>query len=149
MALIFITRAKKLTLHCLIMRPDRCKPKRDGGVVMSVQESKTAAKVVPFAPDTREPNQTTSVDESGRSIVALLERAAGMAKDDCTRAMDLAHRLTFQLREAEERVRALEDDAAHFRDRAVRAEDWLQHIHKQIEQTFFQQKDPTRTRKPN
>jgi hypothetical protein len=100
----------------------------------------TAAKVVPFAPDKREPNQTTAVDESGRSIVALLERAAGMAKDDCKRAMDLAHRLTFQLREAEERVRALEDDAAHFRDRAVRAEEWLHHIHREVEQTFFQKK---------
>jgi hypothetical protein len=54
--------------------------------------------------------------------------------------MDLAHRLTFQLREAEERATALEAEAAHFRDRALRAEEWVQHIHREVEQTFFQNK---------
>jgi hypothetical protein len=36
--------------------------------------------------------------------------------------------LTFQLRAAEERVQELEVEAAHFREQAARAEDWLQHI---------------------
>jgi hypothetical protein len=108
---------------------------------MSVEASDIPAAVVPFAPYKRNPDPTTVVDESGRSIVALLERASEMAKDDCARAMDLAHKLTFQLRAAEERVRALEDEAAHFRDRATRAEDWLQHIHREVEQTFFHKKE--------
>ena len=71
-----------------------------------------------------------------------------MAKDDCARAMELTHRLTFQLRAAEERVRALEDEVAHFRDRAARAEDWLRHIHRKVEQTFFQKEEdgPRQTR---
>jgi hypothetical protein len=64
-----------------------------------------------------------------------------MAKHDCARAMDLAHKLTFQLRAAEERVQELEVEAAHFRERATRAEDWLQHIHREVEQTFFQKKE--------
>jgi hypothetical protein len=115
--------------------------KRDGGVVMSIQESETAATVVPFVPNKRNPDPTTVVDESGRSIVALLERASEMAKHDCARAMDLAHKLTFQLRAAEERVQELEVEAAHFRERATRAEDWLQHIHREVEQTFFQKKE--------
>jgi len=113
---------------------------------MSVQESENGAKVVPFS---QNPTPTV-VDESGRSIVAMLERAGDMAKDDCARAMDLAHRLTFQLRDAEERVRELETEAAHFRDRATRAEDWLQHIHREVEQAFFQKKEaqpPTPKRK--
>jgi pyruvate/2-oxoglutarate dehydrogenase complex dihydrolipoamide dehydrogenase (E3) component len=63
------------------------------------------------------------------------------AKHDCARAMDLAHKLTFQLRAAEERVQELEVEAAHFRERATRAEDWLQHIHREVEQTFFQKKE--------
>jgi len=99
---------------------------------MSIHESET---VVPLK---RNQPVTTPVDEAGQSIVALLGRAADTAKEDCARAMDLAHRLTFQLREADERARALEAEAAHFRDRALRAEEWLQHIHKEVEQTFFQ-----------
>jgi hypothetical protein len=55
--------------------------------------------------------------------------------------MDLAHKLTLQLRAAEDRVRDLETEAAHYRDRAVRAEDWLQHIHNEVEQTFFQKEE--------
>ena len=101
---------------------------------MSIQESET---VVPFTPDKRGQLSTTPVDESGRSIVALLGRAADVAKEDCSRAMDLAHKLAFQVRaaeeraqdaeervrdaeervqDAEERVRRLEAEAAHFRD---------------------------------
>jgi hypothetical protein len=133
---------QKTVLHCLDYA---CRSvvnqKRDGGVVMSIQESATGAAVVPFAPNKRNPDPTTVVDESGRSIVALLERASDMAKHDCARAMDLAHKLTFQLRAAEERVQELEVEAAHFRECAARAEDWLQHIHREVEQTFFQKKE--------
>jgi hypothetical protein len=84
------------------------------------------------------------VEDSGRSIMALLQRAADMAKDDCARAMDLAHKLSFQLRAAEERARELEAEASHFRDRAARAEAWLLRIHNEVEQTFFQnqERDP-------
>jgi predicted nucleic acid-binding Zn-ribbon protein len=92
----------------------------------------------------RDQGSATQIDESGRSIVALLERAADSAKDDCARAMDLAHKLTFQVRaaeerarDAEERVQALESEVAHFRDRALRAEDWLRLIHTEVEQAFF------------
>ena len=34
-----------------------------------------------------------------------------------------------------------EADAAHFRDRAARAEQWLMRIHNEVEQTFFQKKE--------
>ena len=65
------------------------------------------------------------------------QKAAEMAKEDCARAMDLAHKLSFQLRASEERGRELEAEAAHFRDRATRAEAWLLRIHNEVEQTFF------------
>jgi hypothetical protein len=64
-----------------------------------------------------------------------------MAKDDCARAVDLTHKLSFQLRAAEAKERELEAEAAHFRDRATRAEAWLLRIHNEIEHTFFQKKD--------
>jgi hypothetical protein len=108
---------------------------------MSIQESEAPTRVVPFG---RDQASATIVEESGRSIIALLGRAADTAKEDCARAMDLAHKLTFQVRaaeeqarNAEERARELEVEVAHFRDRALRAEDWLRHIHAEVEQAFF------------
>jgi hypothetical protein len=98
--------------------------------------------VVQFAPAPRPQADAHMVaDDSGRTIIAMLQKAADMAKEDCARAMDLAHKLSFQLRAAEERARDLEAEAAHFRDRAARAEAWLMRIHKEVEQTFFQRKD--------
>jgi hypothetical protein len=98
--------------------------------------------VVPFAPAPKShPDANIVADDSGRTIVALLQRAAEMAKDDCARAMELAHKLSFQLRATEERCRELEAQATHFRDRAARAEQWLLRIHNEVEQTFFQRKE--------
>src|SRR2546430_16650025 len=109
---------------------------------MSVQGSERPATVVPFAPAAKgHPDANIIADDSGRTIVAMLQRAADMAKDDCARAMDLAHKLSFQLRAAEERARELEVEASHFRDRASRAEAWLLRIHNEVEQTFFQDKE--------
>jgi hypothetical protein len=109
---------------------------------MSSYAPDKAGTIVPFAPSPK-PLQESNVvaDDSGRTIVALLQKAADMAKEDCARAMDLAHKLSFQLRAAEERLREAEADAAHFRDRAARAEQWLLRIHNEVEQTFFQKKE--------
>ena len=54
---------------------------------------------------------------------------------------NLAHKLSFQLRTAEERARELEIEATHFRDRAARAEEWLLRIHNEVEHKFFEKKD--------
>src|SRR5947207_10704770 len=98
--------------------------------------------IIPFAPTPKgQPDANVVADDSGRSIIAMLQKAADMAKEDCARAMDLAHKLSFQLRAAEEHARELEAEAAHFRDRAARAEAWLLRIYKEVEQTFFQKKD--------
>jgi len=100
-----------------------------------------ASTIVPFAPTPKGPDANVVADDSGRTIVALLQKAADMAKEDCARAMDLAHKLSFQLRASEERLREAEAEAAHFRDRAARAEQWLLRIHNEVEQTFFQKKE--------
>jgi hypothetical protein len=117
---------------------------------MSTQGDK-ATTIIPFAPAPKGPPEANVVaDDSGRSILALLQKAADIAKDDCSRAMDLAHKLSFQLRAAEERMREVEAEAAHYRDRATRAEAWLLRIHTEVEQTFFQKKDrgePRQTRR--
>jgi hypothetical protein len=109
---------------------------------MSTHTPEKPSTIVPFAPMQKGPPDGHIVaDDSGRTIVALLQKAAEMAKDDCARAMDLAHKLSFQLRSAEERARELEAEAAHFRDRAARAEAWLLRIHNEVEHTFFQKND--------
>src|SRR6202048_4727784 len=107
--------------------------------MMSVHAPDKPATIVPFAPTSKGHADANIVaDDAGRTIVALLQKAAELAKEDCARAMDLAHKLSFQLRAAEERANEFGQQAAHFRDRAVRAEDWLARIHNEIEQTFFQ-----------
>jgi hypothetical protein len=63
-----------------------------------------------------------------------------MAKTDCQRAMDVAHRVSSELRAAEERAREFEAEANYFRERAARAEEWLVRIESELKQTFFQAK---------
>src|SRR5467141_3810576 len=111
--------------------------------------------IIPFAPAPKKRSEgNLVVDDSGHAIIALLQKAADMAKEDCARAMDVAHKLSFEIRAVEERAREVEVEAAHFRDRtsraeaeavhfrdrATRAEDWLLRIHNEVEQAFFQKK---------
>jgi hypothetical protein len=114
-----------------------------GGVsAMSAYAPDKAGTIVPFAPAPKGQHDTGIVaDDSGRTIVAMLQKAADMANEDCKRAMDLAHKLSFQLRASEERLRDAEAEAAHFRDRAARAEAWLVRIHNEVEQMFFPKKE--------
>ena len=104
---------------------------------MSVQTPDRSNSVVAFAPNKGHPDAAMLADDAGHGIIALLQKAADAAKQDCERAMDLAHKLSSQLQAAEERAREFEAQAIHFRDRAARAEDWLAHIHSQVEKTFF------------
>jgi hypothetical protein len=114
---------------------------------MSTHTTDKSTAIVPFAPISKRQSDANIVaDDSGRAIVALLQEAAEIAKVDCARSMDLAHKLSSQLQAAEERASELEAEAAHFRDRAARAEEWLQRVHNEVEQAFFQKKDRFRVR---
>jgi exonuclease VII small subunit len=101
----------------------------------------SSKKVIPFAPNKayrQEPRDDGDpVDRSGQAIIELLQQAAETANSNCDRAMELAHKLSVQLRAAEERIRELESDTNHFHDRAQRAEKWLARIYKDIEDKFF------------
>jgi hypothetical protein len=119
---------------------------------MSIQQSEARKRVIPFG---RDQASAATVDESGRSIIALLGRAADAAKEECAKVVALTHKLAFQVRaveerarNAEERAQALEAEIAHFRDRALRAEDWLRHIHTEVEQAFFGKKGNGATQLP-
>jgi hypothetical protein len=109
--------------------------------MMRVQTAETPASVIEFAPKKGTADATMAADDAGQHIVALVQKASNLAKADCQRAIDLAHRVSSELRAAEERAREFEAEAKYFRDRAARAEEWLVRIESELQQTFFQQKD--------
>jgi hypothetical protein len=96
--------------------------------------------VITFAPNKPVADATTAADDAGHHIVALLQKASDRAKAECQRALDIAHRISSELRDTEERARKFEAEAHHFRDRAARAEEWLVRIESELQQTFFQNK---------
>jgi len=120
---------------------------------MRIQKDEARPSVLAFVPK-KEQQNTNVVDDAGQTIITALQRAADVAKSECHRATALAHKLSFEIRAAEERAREFEADARaaeerarvfeaeanHFRDRAARAEAWLNHIQSEVEQTFFQNK---------
>lgn len=98
-----------------------------------------AEKVVPLAPGSRDQrqNEADPLDRSGFAIVSMLQDAVTIAKQDCERAMDVAHKLSLKLRESEDRIAQLEADCRHYQERAQRAEQWMQRIQSEIEDRFF------------
>lgn len=104
--------------------------------MMPVQTSETRASVVPFAPK-GSPVSTMKTDDAGQHVIALVQKASDMAKADCQRAMDLANRVSSELRAAEEKARAFEKEANYFRDRAARAEEWLARIESESSRRSF------------
>jgi hypothetical protein len=67
----------------------------------------------------------------------LLHRAAVSADASYQRAIEVADKLSAQLRASEDRMRELEAKVRFHHERADRAEKWLYHISLQIEQDFF------------
>ena len=97
-------------------------------------------KVIPFAPSPREqtrPSDGDPIDRSGLAIVGMLQQAVDLAQQNCERAMDIAHKLSLKLREAEDRIAQLEGDVRVYQERATRAEKWMNRIQAEIEDRFF------------
>ena len=109
--------------------------------VMSEDSSEKSVTVIPLAPPPKAQTADAVVEEAGRAIVAMLQKASEVAKEDCDRAMDTVHRISYQLHRAEERAREAEAELAHFRERATRAEAWLLRIHNEAEQVFFRKNE--------
>jgi chemotaxis protein histidine kinase CheA len=125
-----------------------------------------APKEPPPAPKERPPRSDGDVlDQVGQAIVGLLQHAANEAcdrateklsirlrdaEDRCDRAVSAAEKLSIGLREAEDRcdravnelcgandrINQLQAELEQCRDRAQRAEDWLQRIYQEIEETL-------------
>jgi hypothetical protein len=126
------------------------------GTAMTDQETDTLGAVIPYAP---EPGNASSeadlVDRAGNAILGLVNRAASTAAADLKEARDVAERLALQLqasrdqlRAADDQINALNAEVRRYRDRANRAEKWLQQISSEIEQKFLGANDshPARRR---
>jgi signal transduction histidine kinase len=110
---------------------------------MSMQQESGSSKVrrAGFFATSSVQNQADTVDQSGGAILALLQKAADFTQQDIDQALSTAHELSLQLRAAEERASKLEAKVRQLEADASKAEDWLVHIHKEIENKFFSQKD--------
>jgi hypothetical protein len=110
---------------------------------MRPSPSDVSDTVVPFAPVRAEnfSNDHDPLDKAAQSIMGLLQQAATTAKENCGHAVRVAHGLSLQLRAAEDQIKALEAELHHFQDRAMRAENWLQRISREIEARFFEPND--------
>jgi hypothetical protein len=107
---------------------------------MRAGPSETSETVVPFAPPGRaqSANDGDPLDNAGQAIIVMLERAANISRENCQHAVDVAHKLSLQLRAAEDQIKDLSMDVRYYQDRASRAEQWLLRISKEIDQQFVQ-----------
>jgi chromosome segregation ATPase len=104
---------------------------------MNENGSDTPEQVLKFVPKEWPRSYAIPAEETGQAIVAKIQKAAELANENCDRAMKLAHKLSMQLRAAEEQINQLKAEIERFRDRAARAEGWLQTVQKEIEEKLI------------
>jgi hypothetical protein len=116
---------------------------------MKQHSTDTPELVRHFAPKERRRDDIDPADRTGAAIIAALQQADNVSKADCDRAMDLAHKLSVQLRTVEDRVNELQAEIEYFQNRAVRAEMWLQVIQKEIEDKLIAPMADSRLEQPS
>ena len=104
--------------------------------------------VIPFAPAAKNaatPDSADQLDNAGHTILRLLHKAAGVAEANSHHALEMAQKLSHQLRAAEDRIAELEAEVEIYRDKADRAELWLHKVYTEIEDRFLQQDNGRRS----
>jgi hypothetical protein len=89
-------------------------------------------------------NDGDQLDSAGQAIINLLHRAAGAAEANSRKALETAHKLSSQLRAAEDRMVELEAEVQHYRGKSERAEEWLSRISTEIEDRLINQPEEKR-----
>ena len=104
-------------------------------------------RVIPFAPAPKHtaPADADQLDRAGQTILQLLHKAAGVAEENSRQAVDMAQKLSHQLRVADDRIAGLEAELRTYRERAERAEQWLHKVYTEIEDRFMRQVDSGRS----
>ena len=96
--------------------------------------------VIPFAPAAKNattPDSADQLDNAGQTILRLLHKAAGVAEANSQHALEMAQKLSHQLRAAEGRIAELEAEVGVYQDKADRAEQWLHKVYTEIEDRFL------------
>jgi hypothetical protein len=96
-------------------------------------DQSTPSELLAHAPKQNPQHETYLVDQAGHRVVALLREAANISTERVERAVTMAHKTSMELRAAEDRITQLEAEVELFRDRATRAERWLETIKQEIE----------------
>ena len=111
-----------------------------------VRDDHDSESVIPFAPAAKKaaPDRADQLDKAGQTILGLLHRAAGVAEANSQYALEMAQKLSHQLRAAENRIAELEAEVGIYQERADRAEHWLHRVYTEIEDRFFRQDDGRR-----
>jgi chromosome segregation ATPase len=107
--------------------------------------NKLSSEVIQFAPKQKQ-GELEPIDQAGHALIGLLKEAADISKDNVQRAMTMAHRLSLELRSAEDRIRELEAEIERLESRATRAEQWLGTIKKEIEDTLIAPMEANRSK---
>jgi hypothetical protein len=93
---------------------------------------------------TKQPNSGTSnrstlqakdgeADSVGQAILSFLHTASNEAETNIQQALDTAQKLSIQLQAAQDRIADLEEEVRLYREKADRAEHWLNRISIEIE----------------
>src|SRR5262249_56646526 len=96
---------------------------------MNKRRGETPEQVLKFAPKRATQSKTDPTDDSGNALLAMLHEAAKLSRENRDSILAMAHRLSVELRAAEDRIKELETDIELNRERAVRAEKWLERVH--------------------
>ena len=108
------------------------------GLAAAPTEAPEAA--IPYAPSRKSGAQSDagdSVENAGQAVIGLLNQAVEAADANTKHALDVALKLSHQLQAAEARIAQLETDLTYYKERAARAEQWLNYISSEIEQNFL------------
>jgi hypothetical protein len=84
-------------------------------------------------------NDGDQLDTAGQTTLRLLHQAAAVAETNSRHALDMAQKLSHQLRAAEDRVAELEAEVQLYREKAERAEQWLHKVYTEIEERLIRQ----------
>src|SRR5215831_2426198 len=76
-------------------------------VAMSEHHADTPEQVLKFVPKEWPNSYGARVEEVGQAIVTKIQRAADLSNENCDRALAFAHKLSMQLRTAEDRISQL------------------------------------------
>ena len=114
-----------------------------GGQARGDNDSKS---VIPFTAAARSAaaDGVDQVDKAGQTILGLLHKAAGVAEANSQHALEMAQKLSHQLRAAEDRIAELEAEVGMYQEKADRAEQWLHRVYTEIEDRFLRQDDGRR-----